>query len=77
MGRAFVQGAAAVALAAGLAHAEMPASTDPAQARSTALQRLRERLITEQAEAQSLGRHLAAGGAIGREAAHDRTARAE
>jgi hypothetical protein len=77
MMRAFVQGATGLALAAGLAHAEMPGSTDPASARSTALQRLREHLVTEQAEAQSLGRHLAAGGAIGREAAHDRTARAE
>lgn len=77
MGRAFVQGATALILAVAVAHAEMPGPTDPASARSTALQRLRERLITEEAEAQSLGRHLAAAVAIGRAAAHDRTARTE
>ena len=77
MGRAFVQGATALVLAAAVAHAEMPGPADQAEARGAALQRLRERLMTEEAEAQNIGRHLAAAVVIGRAAAHDRTARAE
>ncbi len=78
MWRAVVQGAMALALATAAADAAMPAEPDPAQERGAALQRLRDRLMTEQAEAQRLGQHLAAAAAaIGRGAGHDRTARAE